>query len=401
MKTIDDLEVKGKRIIIRVDINSPVEKESGKIVLNPRILSHARTIRELSQKGARVIVIAHQGRKGDADFLNLKGHAEVLSEVVRHPVVFIDELVGVRAKAAIQSMKDGDIVLLENVRFLDDETKGEAESAAIVRELAPLADYFFLDALSVAHRGHSSVVGFTKKIPSAAGRILKEEVDALGKISDSKDVTFVFGGSKPEDSLGIMKKWFEKNKIKHALVGGVTSVLFLKAKGLSIGKSEDFLVSKGVMDHLPAAQALLTAYGDRITLPVDVGLNVDGKRIDCAVSDAAAISQGDIFDIGPKTAKLYCDILSKAQTIMINGPMGVYEIEEFSSGSRQVLNIIADCTNFSIVGGGHTITAIEKFKIDKSKFSYISLSGKALIEFLSGKELIGVAALKENAKRFY
>ena len=401
MKTIDDLDVKGKRIVIRVDINSPVEKEGGKIVLNPRILSHARTIKELSQKGARVVVIAHQGRKGDPDFLDLKGHAEVLSQVIKHPITFIDELVGPRAKAAIQNMKDGDVVLLENVRFLDDETKGNAEESAIVKEIAPLADYFFLDALSVAHRGHASVVGFTKKVPSAAGRVLKEEVDALDKIMDSKDITFVFGGSKPEDSLGIMKKWMDDGKIKNALVGGVLGILFLKASGANVGKSEEFLASKGLLEKLGEVKMIIQKYGDKIVIPLDCGINVEGKRIDCDVSDSGCMEKGEIFDIGPKTIAKYKEILANAKTIMINGPLGVYEIDEFATGTKEILNIIADCTNFSIVGGGHTITAIEKFGIDKTKFSYISLSGKALIEYLSGKELVGIAALKESARRHF
>lgn len=401
MKTIDDLDVKGKKVVIRVDINSPVEKESGNIVLNPRILSHARTIKELSQKGACVIVIAHQGRKGDEDFMNLKGHAQVLSQVVKHPITFIDEIIGPRAKAAIQNMKDGDVVLLENVRFLDDETAENVEEAAIVKEIAPLADYFFLDALSVAHRGHASVIGFTKKVPSAAGRILKEEVDALEQIIDSTDVTFVFGGSKPEDSMGIMKKWLEKGKIKNALLGGIIGILFLNANGFEVGKSKEFLKSKIKPEYFDEAKNILAKYGDKIFLPVDVGLNVDGERRNCSVSDSTCISKGEIFDIGPETSKKYREILSSAKTIMINGPMGVYEIDDFSYGSRDVLNTIADCTNFSIVGGGHTITAIEKFGIDKSKFSYISLSGKALIEYLSGKELVGIKALKENAKAHF
>lgn len=401
MKTIDDLEVNGKKIIIRVDINSPVEKESGNIVLNPRILSHARTIRELSQKGARVIIIAHQGRKGDEDFLNLRGHAQVLSQVVKHPITFIDEIVGPRAKAAIQTMKDGDILLLENVRFLADETAGNVAEAAIVKEIAPLADYFFLDALSVAHRGHASVVGFTKKIPSAAGRILKEEVEALDKIIDSTEVTFVFGGSKPEDSMEIMKKWLEKGKIKNALIGGVMGILFLKVSGHEIGKSEEFIKSKVKPEYFEEAKNLLAKYKEQIIIPVDVGLNVGGKRIDCDANDSSMMATGEIFDIGQKTAARYKDILSNAKTIMINGPMGVYEIEEFSKGTREVLNTIADCQNFSIAGGGHTITAIEKFQIDKTKFSYISLSGKALIEYLSGKELVGITALKESAKKHF
>jgi phosphoglycerate kinase len=398
MKTIDDMDVKSRTVVIRVDINSPVEKESGNIVLNPRILSHARTIKELSQKGAKVVVIAHQGRKGDEDFMNLKGHAQVLSMVIKHPITFIDELVGPRAKAAIQSMKDGEVVLLENVRFLEDETGENVEEAAIIKEIAPLADYFFLDALSVAHRGHASVVGFTKKVPSAAGRVLKEEIDALNQIVDSTDVTFVFGGSKPEDSMGIMKKWFEKGKIRCALLGGVIGVLFLHASGVNVGKSEEFLKSKVKPEYFEEAKSILAKYKDKIVIPVDVGLNMDGKRIDCDSGDPRIAGGGEIFDIGPKTAAKYKDILSKSKTIMINGPMGVYEIDEFSKGSRIVLGTIADCTNFSIVGGGHTITSIEKFHIDKSKFSYISLSGKALIEYLSGKELVGIKALKDSAK---
>ena len=392
MLTCDRLDVKGKRVLIRADLNSPLE--NGKVVVNPRIVAHAKTIRELSDRGARVIVISHQGRKGDHDFTNLEEHTRILKELAGRHVEFIDDVVGGKVRDAITRLKDGGIIVLDNVRHLDDETKPDGK---IVHELTPVIDYFVLDALSIAHREHASVVGFTKTVPSCAGNVLAEEITALNKVKRSKDVTFIFGGAKVEDSVCVMKTWLHNRRANKIILGGALSILFLHAKGYNIGKSLAYIEKTGIIKFLDDAKGMLKEFGDKIVLPVDIGLKEAHGRTDCTVEK---INDGEIFDIGPNTIKMYKDIIEKSKTIVANGPMGVYEIEEYAKGTKSVLQAIAEGDAFSLLGGGHTITALEKFNIEKSHFGYISLSGKALIEFLCGKHLPGIVALDNNEKMF-
>lgn len=407
MRKVVDHPVRGKVVLVRVDLNSPVE--NGKIVPGPRIAAHAATIRELSDRGARVVVLSHQGRKGDEDFLCLDQHAKVLHERVGKDVHFVDDVVGEKATRAIKSMKDGDIIVLDNVRHLHCETKHEEGMGEIVHHLSPLADYFVLDALSVAHRKHSSVVGFTKKLPSFAGDVLAAEVEAVDRVRHCKDVTFFFGGSKVDDSFAVMKKWLADGRAKEVLVGGALSVLLLHASGKNIGDSLDYIKTSGLDEHVPAARDLLAKFEGRIILPVDVGLSVPEssgtsgtesavmKRLE---ADVDSIKTGQIWDIGPKTIARYKEIIDNSHCVVMNGPAGVYEVEDFASGTKSLLEAIARCDAFSLLGGGHTVTALERFGIDKKYFGYVSLSGKALIEYLCGKSLPGIAALDENEKQF-
>ncbi len=391
--TIDNVDVEGKKVLVRVDLNSPLQ--DGKVTVNPRIHAHAKTIRRLSDRNARVIVISHQGRKGDHDFTSLEEHARILRELAGKHVEFIDHVIGETVKERIFSLKNGEILVLDNVRHLDDEMTGDGR---IVSSLSPHIDYFVLDALSVAHREHASVVGFTKTVPSCAGTVLAEEIAALEKVKHSKAVTFFFGGSKVDDSVLVMKQWLKDGRAKKILLGGALSILFIHAKGHEIGKSKEYLEKKGIMAFLDDAKNMLSRYGEQIVLPLDVGINENGMRRDCLVNE---IDGGEIFDIGPKTSELYNGILASAEVIVANGPAGVYEKEEFAQGTRAVLKAIANSNGFSLLGGGHTITALEKSNLDKKRFGYISLSGKALIEFLCGKTLPGIAALEENAGRFF
>jgi len=392
MRGITNVNLKGKRVLLRADLNVPIE--DGKIVPGPRMDVHARTAKMLSDKGARVIILAHQGRKGKADFASLEQHAKHLHHIIKRDVFFVDDTVGPQAKEAIRSLKDGDILLLDNVRKLDDDANHDGQ---IVKELSPLADYFVLDALSVAHRNHASVVGFTKTLPSFAGPHLMEDVEALDKLRHSKDVIFVLGGSKVEDSFAIMKKWLHEGKARKVLVCGALATLLLHAKGHKVGESMEFLNLSSLEDHCAEAKKMLEEFDDRIALPVDVGLAVGMERHDREVGE---IERGQIWDIGPKTVEKYREDIFNSHTVVMNGPAGVYEMEAFSKGTRSVLEAIAQCDAFSLLGGGHTVSAVEKFGLEKQHFSHISLAGKALIEYLGGHDLPGLNALEENEKRF-
>jgi len=392
MRRILDYDIKGKKILVRVDFNCAVE--NGKIVPGERIVAHSNTIKKIAEKGARVIVIAHQGRQGDEDFLNLDQHAKLLEGYIGIPVKYIDDILGEKAKNSIESMKDGEIILLENVRALASES---TQNGSIIDVLSPLVDYYVLDALSVAHRAHSSVVGFSGRIPSFYGDVLADEIKALDSLKDVNDVTFVLGGSKVKDSFSIMNKWLSDGRAKKFLTGGALSILFIKAKGYSIGDSEEYFKEADLSEYLDDAKKILDEYGDKIEIPVDVGLKIDDERTEADVDN---IETGQIFDIGDKTIETYRKIILESAAVVMNGPMGVYEIDKFSKGTKSVLDAISESKGYSLLGGGHTITAIHKFGVDRSGFSYVSLAGKALIEYLCGKELPGIKALNDNEKRF-
>lgn len=392
MRGISKLDVKGKTILLRVDLNSPVE--DGKIVPGPRIDAHAATIRTLSERGARLVVLAHQGRKGKPDFLPLEQHAKYLHHILQKEVAYVTDVIGEEAKTAIKDLDDGDILILDNVRSLECENDRWGK---ITDALSPLADYFVLDAFSVAHREHSSVVGFEKKLPCFAGLHLEEELEALEKLKGAKDLTFILGGSKVEDSFAIMKKWLSEGRARKVLVCGALAVLLLHAKGYHVGESMEYLDISSIESHCDEAKKLLEEFDGHIVLPVDVAVSIDMKRHDRSVGE---IDKGQIRDIGPKTLELYKEVIFHSHTVVMNGPAGVYELEDFAFGTKGLLEVIAQCDAFSLIGGGHTISAIEKFKLNKDHFSHISLAGKALIKYLSGHELPGLKALKENEKLF-
>ncbi|MEM4195435.1 MAG: phosphoglycerate kinase [Candidatus Anstonellales archaeon] len=393
MKSVYDVDLKGKVVIKRIDLNSPVS--NGEVLPNPRIREHAKSVRELSDVGAKIVLLSHQGAPGDEDFITLKQHAQLLAEEVGKPVKFVPDVCGEEAKKAIKELKDGEIVLLENVRFAEDEMKEESVSEAkIVKELSPLADYFILDALSVSHRKHASVVGFGEKLPVLAGRTLIKELEALDKVSKGEDVVFVMGGSKVKDSLKIMKKQLNgKNKF---LLGGVIANLFLYAEGNDIGASMGYLITNDMMKYVDEVKEIMAKHREEIFLPVDVAVKTEtGEKEIVKVGEKI---RGEILDIGPETVKKYSKIIKKAKYIVMNGPMGMYEVLDFSFGTEDVLRAITESKGFSLIGGGHTTNALELFGLDESKFGYISLSGKAFLRYLGGEELVGVEMLKKKAR---
>jgi phosphoglycerate kinase len=402
--TLDDVKVKDKVVLVRVDFNSAIDPKTHKILEDARIrASGETTIKELSEKGAKVVILAHQGRKGDPDFIPLKQHAEILSKILKKPVKYVDDLYGEKAKNAIKGLKDGEILVLENVRTFAGETKdGTPEEHAkteFVKNLAPLADLFVNDAFAAAHRAHVSMVGFTAVLPSVAGRIMERELKSLGKIVENpeKPCIFIIGGAKADDSVEISKYVLDNAIANYVLTGGVVGQVFLAAKGVDLGKPNmDYLESKELTGFLPGIKALIQKYPDKIKTPLDLAVEVKGKRKEISLSELP--TEYSTYDIGKKTVEEYTNIIRKAKSIVISGPMGVYENKEFSFGTKRILEEIANSKAFSLAGGGHTISAIEEFGLTK-KISYISTAGGALIEFLMGKKLPGVAALEKAATR--
>ena len=399
-KTLDDYNVTGKTVIARVDFNSEIDPETKKVASDVRIKAHAdSTLKELAEKGAKTIVLAHQGRKGDPDYTTLKDHAATLQKLLpKTPVKYVDDLFGDKAKTAIKNLKNGEILVLENVRSWDPETKSgtpEAQSkTALVQNLAPLADLYISDAFSAAHRSHVSIVGFTPVLPSAAGRIMQRELTSLGKALEKPEhpCIYVMGGAKADDSLEISKYVLGNGVADYVLLGGVTAQLFLAAKGVDLGKPAiDFLAQKELTQYLPGIKALIEQFGDKIRTPTDLAINIYGDRAEINLDQLP--TNYAIFDLGHKTVEQYAKLIKAAKAIVVSGPMGVYENPQFNYGTKGVLEAIADSKAFSLAGGGNTIAAIQEYGLTK-KIGYISTAGGALIEFLMGKKLPGVAALE-------
>jgi phosphoglycerate kinase len=403
-KTLDDFQVKDKVVLVRVDFNSEIDPATKKVTSDVRIKAHGKsTIKELAEKGAKTVILAHQGRKGDPDYTPLKMHAEILGKLLKCPVQYVDDVFGDKAKAAIKALKGGEILVLENVRSWDMETKtktvDEAAKTDLVKNLAPLADIFVNDAFAAAHRGHASMVGFTAVLPSAAGRIMERELKSLSRALEKPEhpCVYVMGGAKADDALEISKYVLDNGIADFVVVGGVTSQLFLAAKGVDLGKKTmDFLAKKELIQFMPGIKALLAKYPDKIVLPEDVALDANGKRKEIAVSKLP--TELSIFDIGAKTVAKFADLISKAKSIVVSGPMGVYENKEFNYGTKKVFEAIANSKAFSLAGGGNTIAAIEEYGLTK-KIGYISTAGGALIEFLMGKKLPGVVALETSVAK--
>lgn len=402
--TLDDLNVRNKTVLVRVDFNSPIDPKTKKILEDVRIRAHGETtIRELSDKGAKVVILAHQGRKGDADFIPLKQHAEILSKILARPVKYVDDLYGEEAKRAIKDLKPGEILVLKNVREYSGETKeGTPEEHArteLVKNLAPLTDYFVNDAFAAAHRAHVSIVGFTAVLPSAAGRIMERELKSLTKILENpeKPTAFIFGGAKADDSLEISKYVLDNKIADHILTGGVVSQVFLTAKNIDLGKGNmEFLREQELLDLVPGIRTLIQKYPDKIRTPTDVAVEANKKRKEIPVTRLP--TDHPIYDIGSQTIQDYGKIIRTAKSIVVSGPMGVYENKEFAVGTQEVFEEIAESKAFSVAGGGHTISALQEFGLSR-KISYISTAGGALIEFLMGKKLPGVTALEKAAER--
>ena len=402
--TLDDLEVKNKVVLVRVDFNSPIDPETKKIIDDSRIRAHGEsTIKELAEKGAKVVVLAHQGRKGDSDFIPLKQHAEILAKVLGKPVKYVDDLYGEKAKEAIKELKSGEILVLENVRMFDAETEeGTPEEQAkkpLVVNLAPLADLFVNDAFSAAHRAHVSIIGFTTVLPSVAGRLMERELRSLRKILEKpeKPCLFILGGAKADDSLEISGYVLNNGIADFVLTGGVVGHVFLVAMGFNLGKQNmSFIENKNFYRINIRHKSPYAKVSRQNQNSERFGLEVNGKRKEVSVHELP--TDFPIFDIGTETVEDYAKIIRVAKSIVVSGPMGVFENSEFMFGTKRIFEEIANSKAFSIAGGGHTTAALDELKL-ADKISYVSTAGGALTEYLMGKQLPGVTALEKAAAR--
>ncbi len=386
--------VAGKTVVMRAGIDTNVV--SGKIVPGARLCEQAKSIKLLAEKKAKIVVIAHQGREGKVDFISLEQHRDFLEKETGLKIGFAKWSENYSEKIA--ALREGEVLLMENVRFNKDETEEksavEHSQSAWVKAIALGADLFVQNAFSVCHRSHASVVGFTPLLSSFVGPLLEKELSALDKIGGfEKNRLLVLGGAKPKDSLKMLSAMLENGKMDSAIVGGLFGNILTEASGKRLGKSTEFLKQKRFYELVEPAKKILSDFEGKILLPVDFAADDNGNRKNVSIEELP--SELEIFDIGDRTIGLFKEKIAKAELIVFNGPMGVYEKEAFQNGTREVLGAIAESDAFSLLGGGDTETALGITGIDKEKFSHISLAGKALLYKFLGKELPGLIGVEE------
>ncbi|AZK93536.1 MULTISPECIES: phosphoglycerate kinase [Streptomyces] len=403
MKTIDDLladGVSGKRVFVRADLNVPLDGTT--ITDDGRIRAVAPTIARLAEAGARVIVASHLGRpKGAPDpAFSLAPAAERLGDVLGRPVAFAADTVGDAAKSVTAALADGEVAVLENLRFNPGETsKDDAERGAFADELAALADVYVGDGFGAVHRKHASVFDLPARLPHAAGDLIATEVGVLKKLTEdvARPYAVVLGGAKVSDKLGVIDNLL--GKADRILIGGGMAYTFLKAQGHEVG------ISLLQEDQVPVVQEYLKraeAQGVEFVLPVDVlvapefpDLKTKAPANPTTVAADAIPADQEGLDIGPETRKLYAEKLADAATVFWNGPMGVFEHPDYAEGTRAVARALVDSPAFSVVGGGDSAAAVRTLGFDENAFGHISTGGGASLEYLEGKTLPGLAALED------
>jgi phosphoglycerate kinase len=371
MKTLDSIDVKGKRVLVRVDLNSTLS--GNKVIDGPRFREHAKTIKELIRKGAIVVVLAHQGRPGSKDFVSLKGHAKVLNKYVK--IGFVDDVIGRKALMGIEKLGMGEALLLGNVRSVKDEFAPGNNS--IVKAFKGKFDFYVGDAFSIMHRRQTSIVSLPKYILSVIGRVAEMEIKSLEKIKmNLKDSVFVLGGNKPKDVILLINK----GKV---LTTGTLSLYGLKAKGVKLGKEDSLLRDRGIVSSVK--KNLRGTF-----VPRDVALSVNGKRKEISVDELP--SKYLIWDIGKESVKEYAKVIRNAKAIFFKGVAGLTEKKGFDYGTRELLKVIGNARGFSVVAGGSSSEAVDRFRL-RGKINHVSLSGGALVYYLSGKKLPGLEVL--------
>ena len=388
-KTIEDIDVNGKRVLVRCDFNVPQDEE-GNITDDRRIIAALPTIKYLMEHNAKVILCSHLGRpKGEFNMkYSLKPIAKRLSELLGKKVHMADDVIGDSAKCLVASLREGDVMLLENVRFHKEE---EANDMAFSKALAELADVYVNDAFGTAHRAHASTEGVAKYLPAVCGYLIQKEINVMGKALNNPVRPFVaiLGGKKVSDKINVITNLIDK--VDELLIGGGMAYTFFKAKGYEIGKSicED--------DKVELAKELMEKAahkGVKLLLPIDnvvaTEFSNDAESKVVASNEIPADWEG--VDIGPETVKLYGDALKNAKTVIWNGPMGVFEFDKFAVGTNEIAKILGGLDAITIIGGGDSAAAIEKGGF-ADKMTHISTGGGASLEFLEGKELPGIACL--------
>ena len=406
--TLDEFDVAGKTVLCRVDMNQPVDRQTDTLKSTARIEACVPTLRELSDKGAKLVVLAHQG--SDIEYKNFyctRPHAKVLAQLLDRPVRWIDDVCGPTARQMIRELKDGEILLLDNVRYVSEEqtlfetrlhlTHEQQAKTLLVEKLAPLADLYVCDAFAAAHRDQPSLCGFEQVLPSTMGRLFEKEYCVISELmaSPAKPCVFVLGGSKISDAFLMMETVLSGGAADTVLTGGLVGNILLAAKGEVIGQgSLDFIYKSNYGEFIEKAKTIYARYADKIVLPTDLGYVGNGVRRECRIG--AVPTKICAVDIGSETARQYESIILAAKTVFVNGPMGIFEQPETELGTKTVFEALGNTAGYTVVGGGDSVTAAAKYQV-KDKLGYVCTGGGALIRFLTGEELPVVKALRHAA----
>jgi phosphoglycerate kinase len=392
--TLDDFDLKGKTVFLRVDMNCPIDPETMEISGTKRIEEATETIKSLEE--AKVVVASHQGRVGNKDYTGMDKHAKVLEKLMGKKIKYVEDVIGSAAQNEIKNLKNGEILLLDNLRLCAEEnyefTPQEAANTIMVSRLSKLFDLCVLDSFPSAHRSHPSIVGFPHVLPACAGRIVEREVRNLDEIMTVAKAphVIVLGGSKVSDRLEAIKLLIQNGRADHVLLTGLIGNVFMRAQGrirypLGI-KREDEVVAK--------AHSLIGEYPDVFSTPVDIAIDKDGERIEM---DVRELEVGDkIYDLGPKTVDHYSKLITGAGTVFISGPAGFFEKENFSYGTKGLLTAVANSMATTIVSGGHLTSALKKYGLAE-QIDHISTAGGALVLYLTGEKLPMIKALEDAA----
>lgn len=408
--TLDDFAVKGKTVLCRVDINQPVDKQNNRLKDTTRIRRCLPTIKELRDKGAKVVLLAHQG--GDLEYKNFAStalHAPVLNRFIGTPVGFIDDVCGPAARERIAGLEEGEILLLDNVRFMSEEMTlfetrlnlppEEQAKTIVVRKLYPLADMYVCDAFAAVHRSQPTLVGFEEVLPSAMGRLFEEELTLLSRVRENPErpCVYVLGGAKIQDAFMMMSSVLRGGIADTVLTGGLVSNIMLLAKGVKMGSpSEELIYGNNLAEYIDIARGILNEFESKVVLPVDLAY-IDGERHEIRVEQLPV--EHLLVDIGHETVENYMKIIFGSKTVFVNGPAGIFEKEDSEYGTKSIWTAIALSGAFSVLGGGDSIAAVNKYYLADG-FSYICTAGGGLVRFLSGEKLPVIQALKKSAGKF-
>ena len=401
MKTIDEIDVTNQRVLLRADLNAPMKQDANgemQITDDGRLKASVTTINDLRKKNAKIVILAHLGRpKGERKpELSLKPIAKRLGELVGTSITFIDDLNGADTLTIVNALKPGEIAMVENIRYEKDETSKDAtERQKFAKVLATLGDVFVIDGFGVVHREQASVTDIARLLPKAAGRLVQAEQKAFDNVLNNpvRPYVMVLGGSKVSDKLGVINNLI--SKVDKLLIGGGMAFTFLKAQGFEVG---DSLLEVDRIDEVKQLIKTAQEKNVEIVLPVDVVISkaLDGSApVSVVVAHQIPVGQKGL-DIGPKTSELFATKIRDAKTVVWNGPMGVFEVNAFASGTKTVAQALANSDAYSVVGGGDSAAAIRLLGLDESKFDHISTGGGASLELLEGKVLPGLAVLEEG-----
>ncbi|MHA1911470.1 MAG: phosphoglycerate kinase [Candidatus Kariarchaeaceae archaeon] len=406
--TLNDFNFEGKVVLCRVDFNSPLNNEL-KVIGDARIRLHSETIEELASKGAKVVILAHQGRPGSNDFSLLNEHSKILEKHTGKTVQLVDDIIGSHAREKIRSLENGQILVLQNVRLLSEEildkTPEKLANTFFVQNLAPLADYFVNDAFAASHRGHTSLVGFAEKLPAVAGRVMEREINGLSKaLFPEPPTSLIVGGTKPDASIAIIKNMLSNEKADYVLSGGILTPMLLEVAGYQIGEGNITAINRfGGLPLIKELSKMFKVNKEAFILPTDVVVLTPSSDPSDEVIETISVEdiKNDqlIYDIGHETTANFAEYIKKSKTVICNGPMGVFEKKEFRTGTLGVFQAIADSQGFSVLGGGHTLKVLDYMDYSDGDFSLISTGGGAMTEFLTGKQLPAIEALYNSYKR--